>query len=135
MYRKAEALLVTETPIFAGAGAVRAALAACRSRLGLLLHGTGRTDEALSVYRLARADQQAVAAAPRPDEARSCLADTIQDISNLLSDTGKPLEAEAEYRKALAIYQKLASDNPTANDFRRIGGDPHEPRHLVVSDG
>ena len=31
---------------------------------------------------------------------------------------GKPAEAEAEHRKALAIYQKLADDNPAATGFR-----------------
>jgi tetratricopeptide (TPR) repeat protein len=34
------------------------------------------------------------------------------------SATGKPAEAEAEYRKALALYQKLADDNPAVTDFR-----------------
>ncbi len=36
----------------------------------------------------------------------------------LLEDTGKSSEAEAEYRKALAIQQKLADDNPTVTEFR-----------------
>ena len=38
--------------------------------------------------------------------------------ADLLSKTGKPAEAEAEYRKALAIWQKLADDNPAVTDFR-----------------
>ena len=38
----------------------------------------------------------------------------------LLSKTGKPAEAEAEYRKALAIQQKLADDNPTMLDYREF---------------
>ncbi len=36
----------------------------------------------------------------------------------LLSETGKPAEAEAECRKALAIRQKLADDNPAVTEFR-----------------
>ena len=32
--------------------------------------------------------------------------------------TGKPAEAEAEFRKGLAIQQKLADDNPAVTDFR-----------------
>ena len=36
----------------------------------------------------------------------------------LLHQTGKTSEAEAEYRKALAIQQKLADDNPAVTDFR-----------------
>ena len=97
----------------------RAALAACRSRLGWLLLDDGQAAEALAAYRLARADQEALAAAPgASDEARRDLADTINRIGVLLSETGKPTEAEAEYRKALAIQQKLADDNPAVTDFR-----------------
>ena len=36
----------------------------------------------------------------------------------MLSNTGKPAEAEAEYRKAMAIQQKLADDNPAVTEFR-----------------
>ena len=36
----------------------------------------------------------------------------------MLSEQGKPAEAEAEYRKALAIWQKLADDNPAVTEFR-----------------
>jgi hypothetical protein len=38
-------------------------LADCRSRLGWLFHDTGRNGEALSVYRLALTDQEALVAA------------------------------------------------------------------------
>ena len=36
----------------------------------------------------------------------------------LLSITGKPPEAEAEFRTALEIQQKLADDNPSVTEFR-----------------
>ncbi len=79
----------------------------------------GRHDEALSVYRLARADQEVLAAAPGATaESRRDLADTIYRVAYLLSETGKTSEAEAEYRKALAIRQKLADDNPAVTEFR-----------------
>ena len=55
-------------------------------------------------YRLARDDQEALAAAPAAsNEARRDLADTIHRTAILLSDTGKKSEAEAEYRKAMAL--------------------------------
>ena len=54
----------------------------------------------------------------RPNEARRDLADTVSRIGVLLSETGKPAEAEAEYRRALAIQQKLADDHPAVADFR-----------------
>ena len=36
----------------------------------------------------------------------------------LLSQTGKPGEAESEYRRALAIYRKLAHDSPMVPGYR-----------------
>ncbi len=38
----------------------------------------------------------------------------------MLASTGKSSEAEAEYRKALAIQQKLAHDNPAVTGFRDV---------------
>ncbi len=46
------------------------------------------------------------------------LASHPRRLGNLLSKTGKSSEAEAEYRKALAIQQKLADDNPAVTYFR-----------------
>ncbi len=54
----------------------------------------------------------------------------------LLSDTGKPSEAEAEYRKAIAIQQKLADDNPAVTEFRDFLADqPQQPRRPAVRHG
>ena len=166
-YRKAETLLVEAGPDDRGGRCG----AGCPGELPVasrrLLHTTGRNDEALSVYRLARADQEALAAAPGATaESRRDLADTINGIAMLLADDGqvigsggrvpqgagdpteagrrqprrhrcsaaawlpatttsaaccrssKPSEAEAEFRKALAIQQKLADDNPAVTEFR-----------------
>ncbi len=52
-------------------------------------------------------------------EFRSLLALSHNNLGLVLSGTGKPAEAEAEYRAALAIFQKLADDNPAVPDFRR----------------
>ena len=38
---------------------------------------------------------------------------------NVLSNTGKPTEEEAEYRKAMALWQKLIDDEPADTEFRR----------------
>ena len=37
----------------------------------------------------------------------------------MLLNTGKPAEAEAEFRKAVAIRQKLVADDPPVTEFRR----------------
>ena len=121
-YRRSESLLAGP----AGADpSARAALAACRSQMGWLLKITGKSADALAACRLARADQEALAAAPEAsNDARHDLAATIDRIGSLLGATGKPSEAEAEYRRALAIYQKLADDNPAVTEFRS---------HLAIS--
>jgi len=122
-YRRSESLLAGP----AGADpSARAALAACRSQMGWLLRTTGKSADALAAFRLARADQEALAAAPEAsNDARHDLADTIRGIGVLLLETGKPAEAEAEYRRALALYQKLADDNPADTALRSHLADSH----------
>ncbi|MGO9467263.1 MAG: tetratricopeptide repeat protein [Isosphaeraceae bacterium] len=121
--RRSESLLAGP----AGADpSARAALAACRSRMGRLLQATGKAADALAAYRLARGDQEALAAAPgASNDARRDLADTINLIGNLLGGTGKPSEAVAEFRRALALTQKLADDNPAVAGFRTSLADSH----------
>jgi eukaryotic-like serine/threonine-protein kinase len=46
------------------------------------------------------------------------LVDSHFNLGILLSKTGKPAEAAAEYWEALAIRQKLVDDNPSVIDFR-----------------
>ncbi len=49
---------------------------------------------------------------------RSRLADSHNDLGNLLKATGRTAEAEAKYRRALEIFAKLADDHPAVTDFR-----------------
>jgi hypothetical protein len=97
-YRRSESLLAG--PARADPS-VRAALAECRSWLGWLLARTGKSADALAAYKLARADQEALAAAPEAsNDARYDVAITIIHIGIELGSTGKPAEAEAEIRRA-----------------------------------
>jgi serine/threonine protein kinase/tetratricopeptide (TPR) repeat protein len=106
--------------------AARAELARSRNSLAGLLWTIGRSDEALATYRVVRADQEELAAAPGADkEARRDLADTINTIGWLLYGTGRQSDAEVEYRTALAILRKLADDNPAVTDFRSQIADSH----------
>ena len=74
-YRRSESLLAGP----AGADpSARAALAACRSRMGWPLFNAGKIADALAAFRLARADQEALAAAPEASNyARYDLAETL----------------------------------------------------------
>ena len=77
-YRKAETLLADLARSSPSTQAARAALAYCRTGMGMLRYNTGKFVDALVSYRLARDDQEALAAAPgASNEARRDLADTI----------------------------------------------------------
>ena len=51
----------------------------------------------------------------------------------MLSQTGKPSAAEAEYRRALEIHQKLAADNPAVTEFRKFLAIGHINLGLLLS--
>jgi eukaryotic-like serine/threonine-protein kinase len=115
-YRRSESLLAG---LAASDPAARAALAACRSGLGYLLFTAEKYTDALAAYRLARADQEALAASPTAsDDARRDLGSTFHLIARLLLTIGETAAAEAEYRRALEIKGKLADDNPAVTGFR-----------------
>ena len=95
IYRRSESLLAgpAEADL-----AAKAALAECRSMMGSLLFATGRKDEAIRAYQMARSDQEALAAVPgATDDARRNLASTISQYAFLLLYYSKMSEAEAEY--------------------------------------
>jgi serine/threonine-protein kinase len=115
-YRRSESLLAGLADVEPSA---RQALAACRSLMGWVLFEAGKTVDALAAYKLARADQEALATAPGvSDDARNDLADTVNRIGVLLLSAGRPAEAEPEFRTAVAMHQKLADDNPAHARFR-----------------
>jgi tetratricopeptide (TPR) repeat protein len=39
------------------------------------------------------------------------------NLGNLLANTGRPSDAQAEYRQTLALFQKLADDNPAVPEY------------------
>ena len=98
----------------------RAPLGACRLLLGYLHSRTGRGDECLAAYRQARADYEALAAAPgATNSARSNLASVGMRLGLHLQEMSKPSEAEAEFRKAdCCRFQELADEDSAASEFR-----------------
>jgi eukaryotic-like serine/threonine-protein kinase len=117
-YRRAEVLLAG----FLGTiPSVRSALADTRSRMGNLLFRSGKTDDALAAFRLARADQEALAAAPNASKAVHLqLAETISRIAFLLLYHNRVELGETEYRAGLAIRHRLA-DQYAGDASARIG--------------
>ncbi len=132
-FRRSESLL---SRLATSDRAARAALAACRNHIGQLLFAAGRTADGLAAYRLARADQETLAAAPEAsNDVRRDLADTLIKLSAMLSER-KPVEAEAESeaREAMAIYQKLVDANPGVTTFRAGLASTHRCLHFVLAD-
>ncbi|MBX7103550.1 MAG: tetratricopeptide repeat protein [Gemmataceae bacterium] len=115
-FRQSETLLAS---LDAGDPTVRAALGNCRLRLGWLLTKLGKSTDALAVLKLAQADQNVAATVPGPpNQARRDEADALVRMGLLHFQTGKVSEAEAEYRAALVIQQKLVEENPTSIAYR-----------------
>ncbi len=70
---------------------------------------------------------------PTLTEVQSDLAQSHHNLGYLLSDTGKPAKAEAEYRKSLVIYQKLVDDNPAVTRFRDSLANSHLDLGILLS--
>ena len=85
-YRRSESLLAA---LAESEPSARAALATCRAQLGFLLYLTGKSAEALAVYKMALADQEAQASAnDASSDARNDLAGTRVRIGVLLYEHG-----------------------------------------------
>ena len=108
-YRRSESLLAG---LAESEPSARAALAACRVELGFLLYLTGKSAEALAVYKMALAEQQAQAAHDGSNDMRFGLACMLGRIGVLHMNMDKLADSETELRAAMAIQQKLADDNP-----------------------
>ena len=80
----------------------RAALATCRTRMSRPLHHGGKSALALAACKQARADLEALATVPGASNvSRHDFADTLNELGIVLWQTGKPAEAEPEFRTAL----------------------------------
>ena len=97
----------------------RAALANSRTQLARLLMFEGKLEEALSVCRLARVDQEVIAAVPGASkQARSALAETVRSIGFQLWVSGKWDKAVPELRSAVELSRKLLTESPDDIQFR-----------------
>jgi serine/threonine-protein kinase len=83
-----------------------------------LLRATGDNAGALAAFQEQRDLAERLEAEDPTDAARSSLALGHLGTGLVYSETGKPEEAMASYRKALAIRQKLADVNPAVTQFQ-----------------
>ena len=130
-YGRAETLLAGQ----ARHPAARAALAACRSRMGKLFASQGKYNAALDWYRLARADQESLVSAPgASSQLRRDLADTINRMGGVhFEKLANSTEAEADWRKAIELRRQLALDYPGVTEFRSRVADSHNNLGLLLS--
>ena len=134
-YRRSESLLAG----LAGSDpAARAALAACRTRMARA--AAVRRASAPRRWRPAGWRGPTRKCWPQSRGPRTTPVATWRKRSDrigfLLWVSGKPAEAEPEFRAALAIYQKLADENPDVVEFRQRPGDqPLSSRQRAASDG
>ena len=119
--RRSESLLAG----LAGAdAAARAALAYCRTRLARLLMFKGEYRAALMASSELEQTKKRLPPSRTPrTKLAATLAETVRSIGYLLWITGNWEEAVPELRTAMAIYQKLADENP---DVRRVPTRPGE---------
>ncbi len=115
MYHRLESLLTGS----AGSDPVaRAELTACCAQLARVLQHAGQPAEALAAALRARAELEALAAAPGSgNRVRRDLAETAHQLACHLWYTGKHVEALNEFRAALEIDRKLAEENPKVPEF------------------
>jgi serine/threonine-protein kinase len=153
-YGKLGALLGKESDL-----ASRRALWQANYEVARLTAKVGKLEDALTAHRQVLIAREALAAEPQADleikaevgRSLTAVADLLEstgktkdgfraslalshvDLGTLLSDMGKSSEAEAEYRKALPIRQKLADENPAVADFRDLLARGHNNRGILLS--
>jgi tetratricopeptide (TPR) repeat protein len=101
--------------------------------MGSLLQATGERTGALAAFEEQRAISTSLDAESSTDAVRAVLAWSHTNIGVLLEESGKPAEALETHRKALAIRQKLAGDNPSITQFQTELAGIHNNIGIVLS--
>lgn len=113
-------------------------LARCHNHLGLVLAGAGRLQEAEQAHRRAlqvqrQALELCLKLAPKKDEHhRRELAWTSRNLGHVLNRRHQPKDAEAAYRQALALCQKLHTDFPADEIYRNWIAENYESLALLL---
>jgi eukaryotic-like serine/threonine-protein kinase len=114
------AVLSAREALAAGPGAdagVKAEVGRSQTAVASLLETTGKTDDALTVYR--RSESLLAALAGSEPAARAALANCRSRMGQLLFKMGRKDEAFTSYRQARADQEALAAGPGASNDARR----------------
>jgi serine/threonine protein kinase/tetratricopeptide (TPR) repeat protein len=99
----------------------------------VLLHTTGRPNEAVKEENLAlNIRKQLAADFPNRPEFRHELAGSYTNRGSLLKETGRAQEAEKDYDQALRIRKQLAADFPSRPEYRQDLAANHYNRGLLL---
>jgi serine/threonine protein kinase/tetratricopeptide (TPR) repeat protein len=102
-------------------------------KVGRLLSATGDNTGALAAVEQQRDLAERLEAEHPTDAVRSVLAQSHHCIGGAHYLMGKPAEALTAWRKALAIWQKLADANPAVTEFQRDLATGHHYIGLVLT--
>jgi tetratricopeptide (TPR) repeat protein len=99
---------------------VEADMGRCQQRLGDMLQGTGKFQEAEKAFRAAiTCWEHRIAESPEVADYWVYLSWNYDGLGQVLQATGQVNEAEKAYRQALAIWKKLGTDGPERRDALR----------------
>jgi serine/threonine-protein kinase len=113
---------------------VEARLDVARSldKVGRLLSATGNNAGALAAHEEQRELAERLEAEDPADAVRSALAQSHNSIGGVHLDMGKPQEALTAWRKASAIWQRLADASPAVTEFQRGLASTHNRIGIVL---
>jgi serine/threonine protein kinase/Flp pilus assembly protein TadD len=133
-FRQAVSLAEPLVRLFPDVPGHRQALAEYSAALARFLEDNGRTDEAAAVKRSAR-DLVAKLVAEFPEGMGDSVPATwawLSDLARLQRDLGDPRAAEATFRKALGLAEKLASEEGAEPSARERLADAHWGLAIVL---
>ncbi len=104
-------------------------------RVATIEYRLGRTEESVTAIRLARDGYASLAADfPTVPEYRQILAVSHSNLGALLADLGQRVAAEEQYRKGLAIQERLVADFPKVPVYRQDLAMSHNNLGNLLSD-
>jgi tetratricopeptide (TPR) repeat protein/tRNA A-37 threonylcarbamoyl transferase component Bud32 len=119
-YTRARELFQTLTPAFPPRSQCHEALADVQHDLATVLDDSGRSSEAIALYRQTlKLRQELVDQEPTASRRRHGLALTSHNLGVLLEATNDAAAAEKLWQRAVELHEQLVAEFPTVSDYRR----------------